>query len=137
MILKSKEQILGRNPDAFKPKFTEEETKKIKAVKHQRGCNCQKSGCLKKYCECYQMGVECSDLCRCLGCHNCGPKGGKKESQLGKRKRTDPLAEVADNHSDNELLVSLQTMTDTYTSKPRRAKENRFMHFNDDNIELL
>lgn len=38
MIFKAKDQIMSRNPDAFKPKFSElEEAKKDKAVKHQRG----------------------------------------------------------------------------------------------------
>lgn len=38
LISKAKEQIITRNPDAFKPKFSEEEeTKKNKSVKHQRG----------------------------------------------------------------------------------------------------
>lgn len=63
IIAIAKEQIISRNPDAFKPKFNDkEEVKAVAAKKHQRGCNCQKSGCLKKYCECYQMGVECNDL---------------------------------------------------------------------------
>lgn len=86
LILKSKEQIMSRNPDAFKPKFTieeEEETKEANSKKHQRGCNCQKSNCLKKYWECYQKGVECSELCRCLRCHNC-EGASKTKSFLGK-----------------------------------------------------
>jgi len=33
-------------------------------------CTCTKSGCNKKYCECYKAGKKCNDKCRCLNCLN-------------------------------------------------------------------
>ena len=33
-------------------------------------CNCTKSNCMKKYCECYKQGLICNSLCRCLDCCN-------------------------------------------------------------------
>eukprot|EP00250_Pteridium_aquilinum_P010049 c19114_g1_i1 orf=434-3724(+) len=80
MVLGTRQQIESRNPLAFLPKIIrtsdtsptlgEESTDTPASARHKRGCNCKKSQCLKKYCECYQAGVGCADGCRCEGCKN-------------------------------------------------------------------
>lgn len=31
---------------------------------HFKGCKCRKSRCVKKYCDCYDAKVRCSDMCK-------------------------------------------------------------------------
>ncbi|KAK6927380.1 CRC domain [Dillenia turbinata] len=74
------EAILERNPNAFKPKIANstcgrqnvrEEAEEVSIMgRHNKGCNCKKSECLKKYCECFQANILCSDNCKCMDCKN-------------------------------------------------------------------
>ncbi|OMO89502.1 hypothetical protein CCACVL1_07791, partial [Corchorus capsularis] len=87
-VLETRQQIESRNPLAFAPKIVQPVNefqvnnredgngKTPSSARHKRGCNCKRSMCLKKYCECYQANVGCSIGCRCEGCKNVF---GKKE----------------------------------------------------------
>ena len=57
-------EILKRNIKAFEDKVD------IEKSQHFRGCRCKASGCQKKYCECYERNVPCTDKCKCINCKN-------------------------------------------------------------------
>ncbi|CAH8375585.1 unnamed protein product [Eruca vesicaria subsp. sativa] len=137
-VLATRKQIESRNPLAFAPKVIrnsdsiievgEDASKTPASARHKRGCNCKKSNCLKKYCECYQSGVGCSINCRCEGCKNAfGRKDGSsfagmdteqdQENETSDRSRTtiplppstpmplrQPLAQLP--ISSNNMLLS-------------------------------
>ncbi|CAL8109727.1 unnamed protein product [Orchesella dallaii] len=64
--------VLERNPGAFRPKIGKSsQTGEAHERRHNKGCNCRRSGCLKNYCECYEAKIFCSGICKCTGCKNC------------------------------------------------------------------
>ncbi|KAL6137715.1 hypothetical protein ACLB2K_063004 [Fragaria x ananassa] len=96
-VFDARQQIESRNPLAFAPKVVKHDfnsSPKImeeadwttpSSARHKRGCNCKKSKCLKKYCECYQANVGCSAACRCDGCQNpCGTMADQEYNRAEK-----------------------------------------------------
>ncbi|MED6193366.1 hypothetical protein PIB30_018709 [Stylosanthes scabra] len=101
-VLQTRKQIESRNPLAFAPKvirsadsvseIVDDPNKTPASARHKRGCNCKKSSCLKKYCECYQGGVGCSISCRCEGCKNAfGRKDGSAGIEAEAEEETEAL----------------------------------------------
>ena len=70
-------RIKANNPHAFEQKIIPEG----QAVIHSKGCNCKNSHCLKRYCECYAAGVQCSSKCKCISCQNGKPPGDDQDGE--------------------------------------------------------
>lgn len=69
----------------------------------RRGCNCKKSSCLKKYCDCYQDGTGCSLFCRCEDCKN--PYGKNEGIMTEETKRFIYTGADLDNSEDDHEFV--------------------------------
>ncbi|XP_046457412.1 protein lin-54 homolog isoform X1 [Daphnia pulex] len=84
--LRAIRSCLDRNPHAFKPKIGVGWGPEPR--RHNKGCHCKRSGCLKNYCECYEAKIACSAICKCIGCKNCvdpaGSPPGPGEKRLSK-----------------------------------------------------
>ncbi|XP_042490809.1 uncharacterized protein LOC122070668 isoform X2 [Macadamia integrifolia] len=117
-VLGIRQQIESRNPLAFAPKIVQlvsessansgvEDSNRMtpSSARHKRGCNCKRSLCLKKYCECYQSGVGCSEACRCERCKNVY---GVKEELIYKRAVDERWEGLS-----NEKLDTVEARSDT------------------------
>ncbi|XP_061376459.1 CRC domain-containing protein TSO1-like [Gastrolobium bilobum] len=122
-VVETKLQIQSRNPNAFAPKITaetpsnnmeDENLTTPSSARHKRGCNCKRSMCMKKYCECFQAEVGCSSGCRCEGCKNVF---GRKEDSVAlehafRRERVTSSVEKGSDSTFHSKLEMVASRTD-------------------------
>lgn len=77
-------------------------------------CTCSKSGCNKKYCECYKEGLKCNIKCRCINCLNV-------EEPLDK------------SHNDSNKIISIE---ETKSESGKKMSKNELDCFNIQRISI-
>lgn len=117
------QSTIERNPQAFESKFERRAGKRS----HNAGCNCKKSACLKKYCECFQAGVACGTNCKCSNCKNYeGAAGGRKRRATETLTPRTPLKVAARGRGTVATTTPGMTAVTTGPRAESTAAENAF-----------
>ncbi|WCJ40796.1 Tesmin/TSO1-like CXC domain-containing protein [Euphorbia peplus] len=157
------EIVLQRNSDAFTPKITTslcsheadggEDNHVPNMGKHNKGCHCKRTACLKKYCECFGAEIACSENCKCVNCKNVKSRSGFSimEALDGRlplapvkryRKRTVDSwtifgnCEVLIKHTNEAAFTAIGSSGYGFLRKPRKKRYRKVFDSNKENQEI-
>mmetsp|Transcript_1831 Transcript_1831/g.2901 ORF Transcript_1831/g.2901 Transcript_1831/m.2901 type:complete len:612 (+) Transcript_1831:86-1921(+) len=110
-----------RNPTAFHSKVNEKKG-------HLAGCNCKRSQCLKKYCECFEGAVYCGTNCKCQSCENYSgstklidARNALREKFERAIQKSDPGSVGAASHEKNPTTVTPSSANTPFKARSRRC----------------
>ena len=118
-IQKVYDEVVGKNPVSMKLN--------LKKELRTNGCNCSKSNCLKKYCECYKAGLKCSKICRCKICEN---MENKEENEINLNEDENELNNEEGKENKNNINDNDKIKDDN-----KSEVNNDFNFNNNENIE--
>lgn len=132
-VKEARDAVLLRDPRAFDPKLKQPSpaSNGPKRVDIRvKGCNCRK-GCLKKYCVCRELKVECGPRCTCSGPNGClnrtfsSTKSALKRSFLLKRNAPNIKALPLDKASSGMVKKSTRSREAMEVSSSERTGRSK------------
>jgi len=113
----SMEQVRQEAVQATKDRNNTAFINKVSVKGHSSGCNCKKSQCLKKYCECFEGGVFCGRMCKCKSCSNFSGSESLEAVMKENEKKAFPVKEKAKESAKKRKLPEFE--------KEERNRQNR------------